>query len=254
MNKCYFFFWQITNFPNGYKGAGWEAACFIMKSGAQCYLQFVATLTKWEKYSFSRQGFGSTVMTISILAINKWGPLCHWVTAMPYTIWFPERALKPLAYKHKVLSQEYAELSTSNPAMEQHSDQVWEFPATQFFCGIIKERLKRDEKSGTVVKTQFLLLCMFSSIEKSSKSSSPATLLHMNHSKSWKVDVLIPTRLLEWAWVTCRSEELQDYQATEELWRDLVRVARKAEALVHWAVPEMAIFVYLTTKYLWLII
>lgn len=137
-----FFFWQITYFPNGYKGAGWEAACFTMKSGAQCYLQFVATLTKWEKYSFSRQGFGSTVMTISILAIKKWGSLCLWVTAMPYTIWFPERALKPLAYKHKVLSQEYAELSTSNPATEQHSDQVWEFPATQFFCGIIKKKVE----------------------------------------------------------------------------------------------------------------
>lgn len=36
------------------------------------------------------------------------------------------------------------------------------------------------------MKTQFLLLCMFSSIEKSSESSSPVTLLHMNHSKSWK--------------------------------------------------------------------
>lgn len=225
-----------------------------MKSGAQCYLQFVATLTKWEKYSFSRQGFGSTVMTISILAIKKWGSLCLWVTAMPYTIWFPERALKPLAYKHKVLSQEYAELSTSNPAMEQHSDQVWEFPAPQIFCGIIKKCWREIKNQARWWKHSFFSYVCSAPLKSPVKAVALPPFFTWTIQKVEKVDVLIPTRLLEWAWVTCRSEELQDYQATEELWRDLVRVARKAEALVHWAVPEMAIFVYLTTKYLWLII
>lgn len=45
------FFQKITTFPNGYKRTEQEAACFTMKSGAQCYLQFVATLTKWETTS-----------------------------------------------------------------------------------------------------------------------------------------------------------------------------------------------------------
>lgn len=35
----------VCTFPNGYERTGCEGACFI-KSGAQCYLQLVATLTK----------------------------------------------------------------------------------------------------------------------------------------------------------------------------------------------------------------
>lgn len=89
------FVWKITTFPNGYRRAGCEGACFI-KSGAQCYLQLVATLTKWEKYLPNRpEKFAGAMMTITILAIKQWGSFCHCVTLTSYTLYFPLRALEP---------------------------------------------------------------------------------------------------------------------------------------------------------------
>lgn len=177
----------------------------------------------------NRQDFASTTMTISILAINKHGPLCHCDAAMSYTIWFQEWALKPSAYEHKALS-----------------------------CLIVVlqgKKLKGDEKIQALPlrwKHSFFS-CIGSALLR---CPVQAVVLFLQPFLTSTTEALMQLCLQAfWSEYGCPAEaELQDYHATEKLWRHLVRVARNAEALAHWAVPEVAISAFLTTKYLWLII
>lgn len=85
------FVWKIADLPHGYKRTGWEGACFI-KSGAWCYLQLLATRTKWEKYLFNRpESFASAGMRF-----QKRGAFCLCVTGMSHILWFPGTAQNPV--------------------------------------------------------------------------------------------------------------------------------------------------------------